>query len=478
MLPSLDPTGTLLPPIARPAPRGKPGEKDADAKPEDKKPAPGVAPAAAPRRSARETILVGNMPYSERYEGVTLSRALSNPDQRVRFAAAVALARMNPPAKYEGHDKVARILADALSVASKPVILLVHENNSERNRIREALEALGYSVSEARDGDEGLTAALQYPPKDMIILDANLERRVKTRNVIDALQEDPRTRAIPYAIIGNLENAAALKEKFGTDVELIPEQFKDLGTTKGEVTEATADTLGCRRAAFTTLGSGLQGSIVRIITGKGRGQSRKILKNDKTTLTVETPWQIIPDNGSTFEIEAGANQRLQYPIEKMLTGQELPSITRLYSNQIAIAAAIALAEMDPERTVIVKEDLFSSISSVLSSSISNDLRLQLIKAARNLKVGAAVGALEDIAKNTQHTSDIRTAAVEALAHISPGDYIELGFGLITEGSEDVRRAISELLGRGAFELNDNKVLKRALDTTPAPFSSAPAPVVE
>jgi hypothetical protein len=46
------------------------------------------------------------------------------------------------------------------------------------------------------------------------------------------------------------------------------------------------------------------GNIVRIIAGTGRGQARRIVSNDATTLTADVPWAATPDATSIFVVEA------------------------------------------------------------------------------------------------------------------------------------------------------------------------------
>jgi hypothetical protein len=46
------------------------------------------------------------------------------------------------------------------------------------------------------------------------------------------------------------------------------------------------------------------GNIVRIIAGTGRGQARRIVSNDATTLTADVPWTVSPDAASIFVVEA------------------------------------------------------------------------------------------------------------------------------------------------------------------------------
>ena len=52
---------------------------------------------------------------------------------------------------------------------------------------------------------------------------------------------------------------------------------------------------------------------VRIVNGNGAGQSKRILSNDETTLTIEGTWETIPDCGSRFQVynpEALGAQRI------------------------------------------------------------------------------------------------------------------------------------------------------------------------
>ena len=49
-----------------------------------------------------------------------------------------------------------------------------------------------------------------------------------------------------------------------------------------------------------------EGSLVRIIAGAGRGQVRRIVSNDATSLTTDKAWDVLPDATSRFIIEAPA----------------------------------------------------------------------------------------------------------------------------------------------------------------------------
>jgi hypothetical protein len=89
------------------------------------------------------------------------------------------------------------------------------------------------------------------------------------------------------------------------------------GTLKGPVTAATATTLTDSNAEFfvasdsenfsqynsdVTVGLGLDGAWVRIVSGTGAGQKRSILRNIATQLFLSNAWAQTPDTTSAYEI--------------------------------------------------------------------------------------------------------------------------------------------------------------------------------
>lgn len=63
---------------------------------------------------------------------------------------------------------------------------------------------------------------------------------------------------------------------------------------------ATATTAG--HPSLTMIPNEHRGSSVRILSGPGRGQERRIIANDATTLAIDRPWTIVPDPTSQFVI--------------------------------------------------------------------------------------------------------------------------------------------------------------------------------
>src|SRR5215210_4157084 len=79
--------------------------------------------------------------------------------------------------------------------AAKPTILLIEDNELNRDMLRRRLERRGYAVAEAVDGLAGLAAAKASPP-DLVLMDLRLPD-VDGREVTRRLRSDPLTARVP-----------------------------------------------------------------------------------------------------------------------------------------------------------------------------------------------------------------------------------------------------------------------------------------
>ena len=77
----------------------------------------------------------------------------------------------------------------------QPKILLVEDNELNRDMLRRRLERRGYAVAEAVDGLAGLAAAKASPP-DLVLMDLRLPD-VDGREVTRRLRSDPVTARVP-----------------------------------------------------------------------------------------------------------------------------------------------------------------------------------------------------------------------------------------------------------------------------------------
>jgi CheY-like chemotaxis protein len=91
-------------------------------------------------------------------------------------------------------------------------ILVVEDSKFLRLTAERALARAGYEMSSAADGEEGLRVAREKLP-DLILLDMLLPK-MSGPDVLKALKNDPRTKAIPVVAMTGLsqKNAARLQE--------------------------------------------------------------------------------------------------------------------------------------------------------------------------------------------------------------------------------------------------------------------------
>jgi hypothetical protein len=118
--------------------------------------------------------IVGQNNLDIKGNGASLVSALSYPDRRVRFEAAMALAAAKPAETYEGADLVVPLLGEAVSQTGKPTVLLVLESQDRINELTAALTTAGYDVVGARTASEADAAGRSKPAVDAIIIDTNL----------------------------------------------------------------------------------------------------------------------------------------------------------------------------------------------------------------------------------------------------------------------------------------------------------------
>ncbi len=394
---------------------------------------------------------VRRQPWSPtKAEGFALIEALNSEDQRIRFASAITLAKQNRyPEDFQGSDKVVSILSQAITIGGAPQILLVIEDVGKRNRIRSALEKLGFSVSESDNGRDAFDQAMGYPPKAGIIIDANLTANYTTKKLWDQLDNNLRTRYIPKALLvepGTIPSYEALYGSRDTTI-YIETKFDDFGAMQGTVKEATAKKIVSMEGGFDTK-IGLAGKTLLFTTGPARGLLLEITGNEADTLFLKDPGIAagkLPQAGDRFTIGGGMLSALRDPVEKLISNAEKPAVQANYTRSMAISAAQALAQIDPRYTNLKWQDAQMPIVQVLSTPASDELRLPCIEAARNLRVHDAAQALYNLCDPSQQSPMIVGAALDALRVVNPNLH-QKAKALMMDADPYVQKHAAELGG--------------------------------
>ena len=104
-----------------------------------------------------------------------------------------------------------------------PRILVVDDEFDVVRMIERALEARGYTVEIARDGEAALAAVARACP-DLVILDANLSR-LFGHAVAKRLRADPETRLLPIVLMSAAYVSLADAEAAGGADEIVMKPF-------------------------------------------------------------------------------------------------------------------------------------------------------------------------------------------------------------------------------------------------------------
>ena len=116
-----------------------------------------------------------------------------------RFTVFLPTAADDPAAPTAGDEPVSADVTSSSGAAEAPAVLMIEDDPSAVRLIRTYLEAEGYRVRVAADGESGLAEARSEPP-DAIVLDVLLSG-IDGWEVLRRLKSDDRLREIPVVIV-------------------------------------------------------------------------------------------------------------------------------------------------------------------------------------------------------------------------------------------------------------------------------------
>jgi two-component system, OmpR family, alkaline phosphatase synthesis response regulator PhoP len=100
-------------------------------------------------------------------------------------------------------------------------ILLIDDDEDLVLSTRLILEAAGYRVDSAADGDAGLAAAEAHKP-DLVLLDVMMRTDTEGLEISRKFQKNPKLKGLPVVLLTGVAKAMNLPFKFEPDDELLP----------------------------------------------------------------------------------------------------------------------------------------------------------------------------------------------------------------------------------------------------------------
>jgi HEAT repeat protein len=173
-------------------------------------------------------------------------QALASPNKRFKYAAAMAIVKINPRQSFPNDNLVVPVLVGALGESDARTILVVDNDADVRNRFLTILNNKNYAAFGASSGLEALERAKSFPTEDLIILDSSLERldwyeqpdKGQKRNkkdealpavkyIFDNLRTDFRTRQVPIIITSDAKNWKRDQTLFGEEATLVQKEISE-----------------------------------------------------------------------------------------------------------------------------------------------------------------------------------------------------------------------------------------------------------
>jgi hypothetical protein len=129
-----------------------------------------------------------------------LAAALQNPDRRLRFAAAKAIAALKPQRPFAGSGSLVPTLAYYASTSGMRRVLLAGADVADLRKMTPALSAAGFQVDTAVTGREALLAAVSSPDYELAMIDAGMDQP-PINLLLQQLHHDDRTADLRVDVI-------------------------------------------------------------------------------------------------------------------------------------------------------------------------------------------------------------------------------------------------------------------------------------
>lgn len=148
-----------------------------------------------------------------------LLEALTFPNRRVQYEAALAIAAAQPSETFAGSDRVVPVLTGAIREASLRVAAVVAPDTESYQRIRRVLEGQGYSVLPAATNLDGLAGPLaESPSVDVLVIST---QDISTMpETVQSVRASAKLSAAPVLVLTDANGYNELRRRYDRDVTI------------------------------------------------------------------------------------------------------------------------------------------------------------------------------------------------------------------------------------------------------------------
>lgn len=205
-----------------------------------------------------------------------LLEALTYPNRRVQYEAALAIAAAQPSESFAGSDRVVPILSGAIREASLKVAAAIAPDTETYQRIRRVLEADGYTVLPAAKTLEELAGPISEAPSVdvLVVSSANVAAMPE---MIQAVRATAKLSAAPVMVLTNADGYTELRRRYDRDTTV--------GVRQSSVTDQML-TAALTELVQQAAGGPITGDEARLYSARALSALRDLAISGSQTLSV------------------------------------------------------------------------------------------------------------------------------------------------------------------------------------------------
>ncbi|HRJ49699.1 MAG TPA: hypothetical protein PKU91_04155, partial [Phycisphaerales bacterium] len=152
-----------------------------------------------------------------------LLEALTYPNRRVQYEAALAIASAHPSEAFAGSDRVVPVLTGAIREATLKIAAAITPDTETYQRIRRVLESDGYSVLPMSSSLDGLSVPIAESPAVDVLVVASMNT-ASMPEMIQAVRVNPKLSAAPVLILTSVDGYMELRRRYDRDTTIAVRQ--------------------------------------------------------------------------------------------------------------------------------------------------------------------------------------------------------------------------------------------------------------
>lgn len=227
---------------------------------------------AAVEKTAGNSVLVPTSGGSS-----ALVDALSYPNRRVQYDAALAISAAAPAQPFPGSERVVPTLASAIRDAGTQYAVVIANDNESYQSVRKILEKSKYQVLPFGKTLADIAAPVSEAPGVDLVVIANLSA-AKSGEVVGEIRSNSRTSAAPALILAPADSIGDLRNAYSRD-RLVAVRSVAMGE---ETISKAAESL-----VQTGAGGGITGDEAKAFAGRSLAALRDLAVSGNQALKVE-----------------------------------------------------------------------------------------------------------------------------------------------------------------------------------------------